>query len=83
MTNRSWLSYDFGIQGPFRLTCRNELLGLSPERRGQLKGLSLVDGILMDLVEDGSKNIEALLTLGLRDFSGFCSKRQIEILPGA
>lgn len=67
----------------FRQNCKKELLGLLPERSGRFKGLSLVDRILMDLLEDGSKNIEGLLTLDLRDFSGFCSKRRIEILPGA
>jgi len=36
----------------------------------------------MALVEDRSKNIEALLTFDLRDFSGFCAKRAIEIIPG-
>ena len=36
----------------------------------------------MALVEDRSKNIEALLTFDLRDFSGFCAKRGIEIIPG-
>ena len=87
--NRDWSSLqrlqmvEYIDDSPFRLICRNELLGLSPERSGRFKGLSLVDRILMDLLEDGTKNIEALLTLDLRDFSGFCSKRQIEILPGA
>ena len=67
---------------PLRQKCKDEFLGLLPERSGRFKGLSLVDRILMDLIEDRSKNIETFLTFDLRDFSGFCSKRQIEILPG-
>jgi hypothetical protein len=68
---------------PFRKICRDELLGELPERSGRFPGLSLVDRILMALIEDRSKNIEALLTFDLRDFRGFCTKRRIEILPGA
>jgi len=68
---------------PFREICKRELLGLSPERSGRFAGLSLVDRILMALIEDRTKKIEALLTFDLRDFTGFCTKRQIEILPGA
>jgi len=60
----------------------DEWLGFSEEKSGRFRGLSLVDRILMALVEDRSKNIEALLTFDLRDFSGFCAKRAIEIIPG-
>jgi predicted nucleic acid-binding protein len=67
---------------PFRESCLDEWLGLSPERPGRYPGVSLVDRILMALVEDPSKSIEALLTFDLRDFSGFCAKRGIEIIPG-
>jgi hypothetical protein len=74
--------FEYADDAPFREACKKELLGLSPERIGRFKGLSLVDRILMDLIDDRSRNIEALLTLDLKDFSGFCSKKQIEILPG-
>ena len=72
---------EYADDAPFREACRKELLGLLPERSGRFKALSLADRILIDLIDDHSKNIEALLTLDLEDFSGFCSKKQIEILP--
>jgi hypothetical protein len=75
--------FEYADDAPFREACRKELLGLSPERSGRFRGLSLVDRILMDLIDDRSRKIEALLTLDLADFSGFCSKKQIEILPRA
>jgi hypothetical protein len=66
----------------FRQNCLDEWLGSSKEKSGRFRGLSLVDRILMELVEDRSRNVEALLTFDLRDFSGFCGKRKIEIIPG-
>jgi hypothetical protein len=66
----------------FRQKCLDEWLGLSPERPGRFAGLSLVDRILMALIEDRSKRVEALLTFDLRDFSGFCGKLGVEIIPG-
>lgn len=65
-----------------RQSALDEWLGFAEERSGRFRGLSLVDRILMALIEDRSKSIEALLTFDLRDFSGFCAKRGIEILPG-
>jgi predicted nucleic acid-binding protein len=66
----------------YRQACLDEWIGFADEKPGRFRGLSLVDRILMALVEDRSKSIEAFLTFDLRDFSGFCAKRGIEILPG-
>lgn len=67
---------EYADDAPFREACRKELLGLSPERSGRFKALSLADRILMDLIDDHSRNIEALLTLDLAGFGGFCSKNR-------
>jgi hypothetical protein len=67
---------------PFRQVTVEEWLGFSEEKFGRFRGLSLVDRILMALVEDRTQNVEGLLTFDLRDFSGFCEKRGIEIIPG-
>jgi predicted nucleic acid-binding protein len=67
---------------PFRQADLDEWFGFAEGKTGRFRGLSLVDRILMALVEDRSKNIAALLTFDLRDFSGFCAKRGVEIIPG-
>ena len=80
---RRWNKLTYVDDAPFRKNCEAEWLGLSPERAGRFRGLSLVDRILMALIEDRSMSIEALLTFDLRDFSGFCAKRGVEIIPGS
>jgi len=47
------------------------------------RGLSLVDRVLMAIMQDRTISVEAILTFDLEDFRGFCAKRNIEIIPGA
>jgi hypothetical protein len=94
--NRSWMDrlarswdklqrskkFEFVDDAPYRQQCFEEFSGIASERHGRFETLSLVDRILMDLLEDRSKPIEAFLTFDLRDFGNFCGKRGIEIIPG-
>jgi predicted nucleic acid-binding protein len=47
------------------------------------RGLSLVDRILMAIIQDKTLSVTAILTFDVNDFRGICAKRNIEIIPGA
>jgi hypothetical protein len=47
------------------------------------RGLSLVDRVLMAIIQDRTISVGAILTFDRNDFRGICARRNIEIIPGA
>jgi hypothetical protein len=67
---------------PFRETSLTEWQN-EIRRSGHYRPLSLVDRVLRNAMLSSSVKIDGLLTFNLSDFADVCSKRNIEIIPGA
>ena len=53
------------------------------ESKKRARGVSLVDRVLIAIMEDRNLEVRAILTFDLRDFRDVSERRNIEIFPGA